>query len=93
LPSYVGRTVSLVGKSITIAGPTLTLLASDSQTVMVHLGGASCPQTQYVEVIGRVRGDGSVDAVKAVPFGDALDLDAYNEMVTLTQGKYAYLFA
>ncbi|KAA0156510.1 hypothetical protein FNF27_01290 [Cafeteria roenbergensis] len=100
LAGHQGKLVTLVGKITSVSGSTLTLEASDSESVTVHLLSDSAlasgeRPTDFVEIIGMVAEDGSVREQLAafLPTGGTpFDLATYNEVVCLAADKFAPLF-
>ncbi|KAF9552139.1 hypothetical protein BGW38_009510 [Lunasporangiospora selenospora] len=59
--------------------------ASDKGQVEVHVNSQSQYGTEYVEVIGKVRDDLSIEEFTCANFGNSFDMDVYNELVTKMQ--------
>ena len=82
LPSFLGRRVRIVGK---ITDPNQGLLeASDGVVVKIHHQMGQTPTTPFVEVIGIVQSDGSIQEETTVSFGETFHLENYNNMLLLS---------
>lgn len=60
------------------------------ETDQLHLYLGLC--SKYVEVIGRVGENNSLQEFKVTPFGENFDLETYDQLVTLAQTKYRSMF-
>ena len=93
LPRYANLIVSVIGKQISNDGQTLTLETGDGGTVRIAVDpGYAADPNPYVEVVGSVVEPGVVTHFVTRPLGDSFDLGAYDEVITLQQGKYQNLF-
>ncbi|CAI8013151.1 hypothetical protein GBAR_LOCUS8380 [Geodia barretti] len=64
---------------------TLSLETSDQQKMTAHFSKPQKdPLSAYVELVGKVGPDLSLQVERAVSFGSEFDLDAYNEVVQLS---------
>ncbi|KAF9360444.1 hypothetical protein BGX34_007768 [Mortierella sp. NVP85] len=61
------------------------MIASDKGHVEVVMNVMSQYGTQYVEVIGFVRSNGSIDEEVSTNFGNDFDIETYNELITKMQ--------
>eukprot|EP00727_Mastigamoeba_balamuthi_P007953 m51a1_g3779 hypothetical protein (112) ;mRNA; r:156433-156885 len=93
IESFQGWVVRAVGRVMSSEGPELVLESTDGQNLVVH--GAPLPSTdftEYVEVIGLVNPDCSINASAPVTnYGDKLDTKTYNKLIELSQ-HYRHLF-
>ncbi|KAF9425050.1 hypothetical protein BGZ76_003439 [Entomortierella beljakovae] len=70
LSSSVGKYVRFVGKILEQNGEKALLIASDNGQVEVHMNNESQYGTQYIEVIGVVREDLSIEEQASTNFGN-----------------------
>ncbi|CAG8498786.1 10180_t:CDS:2 [Paraglomus occultum] len=84
LNRYKGRKVRLVGRVIQEAGHTVVVEACDKGQVSVRLRQPS-NLTTYVEFVGRVNTDLSINEFVFTNFGDTFDLDLHNKVVEYWQ--------
>jgi len=97
LKQNVGGTVRLAGK---VAGELkqdstqMTLETSDKENVVVSLtnDAAIYLTSPFVEVVGKVEPNGTVLEYSGVALSSDFDLELYNKMVLLMNGKYRNLF-
>jgi len=92
LKHSIGNKVRLVGK-LTFADETIARLeTSDRIEVVVHVATAAAYSTQFIEVVGNVRPDLSIEEYQVVAFGHDFDLGLYDKMLELANGPFAPLF-
>jgi replication factor A3 len=92
LKHSVGNTVRLVGKLTFGDERVARLETSDKLEATVHVVSAASYSTQYVEVVGKVRPDLSIEEFQVVPFGNDFDLGLYDRMLELANGPFVHLF-
>ncbi|KAK3828102.1 MAG: replication factor A protein 3 [Benniella sp.] len=85
LRSHVDERVRFVGKIIEQNGSRALMTASDKGQVEVVMNVMSQYGTQYVEVIGFARSNGTIDEEVSINFGNDFDMDTYNELITKMQ--------
>jgi len=85
LKQNAGVIVRITGKILQHQGSQVILEASDHGQVNVHLSGDSQLSSQFVEVIGRVNQDGSIQEFSSIDLSADFDLNAYNKFVELAQ--------
>jgi len=86
LPQNIHQTVRLVGKVEQIlGGNVITLRACDDGLVTVKLTSECTPGTTYVEILGKVLPDRSVQSLSCTNFGDEFDMKVYNELIKHTR--------
>jgi hypothetical protein len=72
LPGLVGQTVRLVSKHQGYSGPVTMVTASDGQQVKVFNADADAfEQSHFVEVLGKVNPDFSINAFAVTSFGNS----------------------
>ena len=93
LPQYAGQRVALVGKVVNVDSGMATLQCSDGQNVQVTMNAGST-YGEFVEVVGIANADGSqsVREERACDMGNNFNLDNYEQLVQLANGKYKHLF-
>ncbi len=69
LERYVGHTVRLVGKVSNTSNGKATIEASDRRNVQVYMNDFNPYPSQFVEIIGRVNPDLSIQELGHVPAG------------------------
>ncbi|EQC27857.1 hypothetical protein SDRG_14437 [Saprolegnia diclina VS20] len=92
MASYVNRTVALVGSMESWTGNSAIVKASDGGLVTVIPAPGADYSSKFVEVIGLVQPDGSLQEFKCTSFGDNFDLGNYDKLVALMHGKFAPMF-
>ncbi|KAM0745826.1 replication factor A protein 3 [Meredithblackwellia eburnea MCA 4105] len=93
LNDYIGQTVRLIGKLERMGDDnSATVIASDKGEVTINLGPNHNLTDTFVEIIGRVNQDSSIQEHTSVNFGDKLDLDLVEEALQLTH-RFPQLFA
>ncbi|KAI9242904.1 hypothetical protein MVEG_04211 [Podila verticillata NRRL 6337] len=85
LATYVGQPVRFVGKIVEQNGTHATMQASDHGQVQINMNHSSQYTSQYIEVIGEVQSDGSINEMVSASFGDSFDLETYNQLVVKMQ--------
>ncbi|DAZ95004.1 TPA: hypothetical protein N0F65_003630, partial [Lagenidium giganteum] len=90
--SYVGRTVALVGAVESHMPTAVVLRTSDGGHVNVKPAPGSDYGSKVVEVIGRVLDSETIQEFKATLFGENFDLESYDQLLQLSQGKFRPLF-
>ncbi|KAG5174998.1 replication factor A protein 3 [Tribonema minus] len=96
LPSQTDQNVILIGK-VTETGPEYsTLQASDGAPIRVKMSAGNAYNSAYVEVVGHVYPDEAgglyVDEFISRDLGDNFNLENYNEVVEMANGRFAHLF-
>eukprot|EP00903_Cladosiphon_okamuranus_P014002 g13021.t1 len=94
LDQYVGNNVCVVGRVVSHSeGASESVLeTSDGKNVTIKMAPGSTWTSQYVEVIGHLHEDLTVEEFKTSDFGDSFDLATYEKTVQLMTGKFSYLF-
>ncbi|CAM9098396.1 unnamed protein product [Ascophyllum nodosum] len=94
LEQFLGQTVCLVGKVISHqeGAPDAELETSDGVRITVTLAAGSTWTSQYVEVIGHLHEDSTLQEFKSTDFGDSFDMGLYDRAVALMTGKFSHLF-
>ncbi|CAM9104965.1 unnamed protein product, partial [Laminaria digitata] len=94
LGQFVGRTVAVVGKVVSHqeGAAEAQLETSDGKTITVQVPPGSSWTSQYVEVIGHLHDEGSLQEFKSTDFGDSFDMVTYNKAVELMTTKFSHLF-
>ncbi|OQS07623.1 hypothetical protein THRCLA_20108 [Thraustotheca clavata] len=90
--NYINRTVALVGSMESWTGSNAVIKSSDGGLVTVHPSPGADYSSKYVEVIGQVQHDGSIQEFKCTSFGDDFDMANYDKLVMLIHGKFAPMF-
>ncbi|KAI1301125.1 60S acidic ribosomal protein P1-alpha 3 [Mortierella claussenii] len=85
LGANVGNTVRFVGKIVEQNGTRAIFTASDKGQVEVHMIPSSQYGTPYIEVIGVVNGDHSLQEMTSTNFGDEFDMETYDQLVVKMQ--------
>jgi len=94
IQQFVGRTVSVVGKVTSPLGQqTAQIESSDGGMITVNTNGEESYGSEYVEIIGQVNDDASIQQFKFTDFGSDFDLGMYNKVVQMSNGKFNHLFA
>ncbi|KAK9703696.1 hypothetical protein K7432_010587 [Basidiobolus ranarum] len=91
LSQYINTTVRIVGKVMQLQEPNALIESSDHGQISVSLNPGTTFTSQYVEIIGIVQQDLSVQELTSTSFGEDFDLDNYNSLVELTR-KYTEIF-
>ncbi|KAL8281365.1 hypothetical protein RQP46_006399 [Phenoliferia psychrophenolica] len=86
LANFSGKTVRITGKVISLAEDSAVIEASDAGQVTIRLGPEASYADQYVEIIGKVVGDLTVQELSSVNLGDNIDMDLVEQTVQLMQG-------
>merc|ERR1711934_651335 len=85
LENYTGRNVRLVGKVISNDGANAVL--EDAMGEQVNISSVSGPyQSQYVEIIGAVQPDSSIETMHTIEYGDDFNMANYKELLQLAHG-------
>ncbi|KAI8326232.1 replication factor A protein 3 [Martensiomyces pterosporus] len=77
LSQYTNTTVRLVGRVVQSQGSGFVLETSDGNTVAVNPAVECTFTSNYIELLGKVQSDGTVNGFTAVDLSDSFDLDAY----------------
>merc|ERR1711934_79030 len=86
LENYTGRSVRLVGKVISNDGATAVL--EDAEGQKVNVTNVSGPyESQFVEVIGSVQPDSSIETATSIEFGNEFNMANYAELLKLAHGS------
>ncbi|KAF9905504.1 60S acidic ribosomal protein P1-alpha 3 [Linnemannia zychae] len=72
-------------------GNVATFLSSDKGIVAVSMSEGAQYGTKFMEVIGTVNADRSINEMVATNFGNSFDLDAYDAMIVKAQ-KFPSVF-
>ncbi|KAG0366177.1 hypothetical protein BGX24_003820 [Mortierella sp. AD032] len=91
LQSNIGETVRFVGELKGRQDNVATFLSSDKGTVMVHMSDGAQYGTKYMEIIGTVNGDRSINEMTSSNFGHSFDLETYDAMIVKAQ-KFPSVF-
>ncbi|KAH7816309.1 Replication protein A 14 kDa subunit [Monocercomonoides exilis] len=96
-PAMIGKTVRIVGKyegQFSEDGSEgIIITTSDGKKVnVIQDPGDSAPTNQYIEVLGNVINENSIQEVFLVDFGDSFDLGLYDQCVKLINGPFKSLF-
>ncbi|CCI50544.1 hypothetical protein ABG067_006372 [Albugo candida] len=70
----------------------VALRSSDGMIVNVQPKPGSDYGSKYVEVIGRVLENGTIEEFKVTLFGEKFDMETYNQMVELAHTEFRHLF-
>ena len=92
LSKYIGQQVILVGEVISNNNDTASLRTSDNVDIHVNLPPGEQFDKRYVQVIGKVDSNRSVDIIHILCSSDTFDMDNYNKALELANGKYKELF-
>ncbi|OQR98421.1 hypothetical protein ACHHYP_08640 [Achlya hypogyna] len=92
MAGYINRTVALVGSMESWTGNSAVVKASDGGLVTIHPSPGADYSSKFVEVIGQVQPDGSLQEFKCTSYGDDFDLANYDKLVALMHGKFAPMF-
>ncbi|GMI06840.1 hypothetical protein TrRE_jg12382 [Triparma retinervis] len=87
---FDGMIVSVVGKQISNDGQVL-VLEDGAGGQMKVTSPDTAQNTQYVEIVGACQ-EGSIQHFVTRQLGDEFDMDTYNQMINLQNGKYQELF-
>ncbi|GAA5915881.1 hypothetical protein JCM6882_001748 [Rhodosporidiobolus microsporus] len=79
-----GQTVRLIGKVISLDDNQALLEASDGGQVTVKLGSMAQLTDTFVEVVGKMTGESSINELSSLNLGEDLDMAAANKVVELT---------
>ncbi|TMW55788.1 hypothetical protein Poli38472_010670 [Pythium oligandrum] len=90
--SFVGRTVAIVGAVESHMPTAVVLRTSDGGMVNVNPMPGSDYSSKFVEVIGRVVDNNTLQEFKTTLFGDNFDLETYDQFVQVAQSKFRHLF-
>uniref|UniRef100_A0A7S2UTE4 Replication factor A protein 3 n=1 Tax=Fibrocapsa japonica TaxID=94617 RepID=A0A7S2UTE4_9STRA len=92
--NFVGRPVCLVGKVLDVQenSGSAVIQSSDGSSVQVVMAPGSSYLTSFVEIVGEVLPDLSIKEFKSIDYGENFDLDLYNQVLQLANGKYQKLF-
>ncbi|KAG0038663.1 hypothetical protein BGZ82_011316 [Podila clonocystis] len=85
LGNYIGQPVRFVGKIVEQNGSHASMQACDHGQVQIKMSANSQYTSQYVEVIGDVLPDGSINELSSCSFGDSFDMETYNQLVIKMQ--------
>eukprot|EP00736_Rhodelphis_marinus_P014174 Rmarinus@m.29040 len=90
---YRGRDVRIVGQVKELDAGTITLQCSDGVKVRVAIDQVQDRNyDNFVEVVCHVGNDDSLREVAHYNLGSNFEMKNYNELVSLWNGKYSYLF-
>ncbi|KAK2962411.1 putative replication factor A3 [Blattamonas nauphoetae] len=97
MPHYITKVVRVVGQVEKIFNqgnePRYTLTTSDGVSVtVIQDEGSATPQTPYVEVVGTVINNVTIQEILLVDFGKDFDMKAYDQCVKLINGPFQSLF-
>ncbi|GMI48637.1 hypothetical protein TrCOL_g3958 [Triparma columacea] len=87
---FSGMIVSVVGKQISNDGQLLILEDGDGAQMKIT-SPENSQNTQFIEIVGACAED-SVQHFVTRQLGDEFDMDTYNQMINLQNGKYQELF-
>ncbi|BGO94587.1 hypothetical protein NBRC10512_004985 [Rhodotorula toruloides] len=82
--SSPGSTVRLIGKVISLDAEQALLEAADGAQVTVKLMHDSVLSSTFVEVIGKVQSETSMQELSTLNLGDNIDMEVANKVVELT---------
>ncbi|CAO3680679.1 unnamed protein product [Umbelopsis ramanniana] len=91
LKNHVGHTVRVSGKVISLNGDNAIIEATDNGQIQVILNGQSQWGTTYVEVIGQVTPENTIQEFTFTNLGNEFDLALANKVVIYGE-KYPELF-
>ncbi|ORX95555.1 replication factor A protein 3 [Basidiobolus meristosporus CBS 931.73] len=91
LGQHTNKTVRIVGKVMQLQEGSALIESSDHGQISVSLNPGTTFSTPYVEIIGIVQQDLSVQELTSSGFGENFDLDNYNSLVELSR-KYTEIF-
>ncbi|KAI9599349.1 replication factor A protein 3 [Syncephalis fuscata] len=84
LRDHIGDTVRLVGKVLQLQPPNRALLeAADHGQVNIKLTNDSTIGTRFVEVIGRVESNDTVQEYVTLDLGEDFDISLYQQMLPI----------
>lgn len=94
LDQFVNHNVCVVGRVVSHSeGASESVIeTSDGKEITIKMAPGSTWTSKYVEVIGHLHEDRTVQEFKTTDFGDSFDLATYEKAVQLMTGKYSYLF-
>merc|ERR1711871_976490 len=87
-----GRVVRLIGKVKSVQGATAQLEAPDGGAVMVRRRHQQPYQSSFVEVMGNVNDDRSIDEQAFTECGENFDLKVYNDLVLVANSNFKDMF-
>ncbi|GAA5839948.1 hypothetical protein JCM11251_006569 [Rhodosporidiobolus azoricus] len=79
-----GQTVRLIGKVISLEDDQALLEATDGGQVTVKLGSMSTLTDTFVEIVGKVTAENSINELSSLNLGENLDMAAADKVVELT---------
>merc|ERR1712167_360207 len=86
LASYEGRRVRLVGKVVSNDGAGAVL--EDAEGQQVQISKVAGPyDSQFVEVLGEVQHDHTIDTDHAIELGNEFNMQNYGELLKLIHGN------
>mmetsp|Transcript_3372 Transcript_3372/g.7377 ORF Transcript_3372/g.7377 Transcript_3372/m.7377 type:complete len:110 (-) Transcript_3372:746-1075(-) len=91
---FIGKKVSVVGEieSTTPEGQ-IVLITSDKGRIHINTNPRAGPyDTKFLEFVGNVVDPRTLQEEEHTNFGDNFDMNMYNEMVKLSNGRYADMF-
>lgn len=72
--------------------PEAQLQTSDDKIITVQVAAGSSWTSQYVEVIGHLHDEFTLQEFKSTDYGDSFDMEMYNRAVQLMTGTFSHLF-
>ncbi|WOL03545.1 replication protein A 14 kDa subunit-like [Canna indica] len=91
LKMYLGRRVRTVVQVLRNEGAIMIGQSTDGQQLTIK-GSQVFPPSRFVEVIGIADGNQSICAEICTDFGETFDMQAYNGLCQLANGKFKNLF-
>ncbi|KAK7437132.1 hypothetical protein VKT23_018755 [Stygiomarasmius scandens] len=90
MAKYVGQHVRLACKVLTTTDNTATVLCSDGGEVLVKFpGGGSDISTTFVEIVGKVVDESTIQKACCINLGSELDMQLVNRTIEIIhQPKY-----
>lgn len=85
LPKFEGQPVVLVGRCVSNMDQVAIISTSDQQQVQVMLNGVSMPNQAIVELTGILSNGVFTQTAPTVTYSDNFNMEAYEEMLKLTQ--------
>mmetsp|Transcript_16629 Transcript_16629/g.21578 ORF Transcript_16629/g.21578 Transcript_16629/m.21578 type:complete len:106 (+) Transcript_16629:73-390(+) len=92
LPAYSGKRVCIIGKVLSQNGNVATIQSSDNHQIAINRNPGANYGSQFVEVVGMVNGQ-SIQEERACDFGDNFDLETYDALVHMMNGKFKNMFS
>eukprot|EP00771_Trimastix_marina_P002331 gnl/Trimastix_PCT/3458.p2 GENE.gnl/Trimastix_PCT/3458~~gnl/Trimastix_PCT/3458.p2 ORF type:complete len:132 (-),score=11.93 gnl/Trimastix_PCT/3458:9-359(-) len=87
-----GEMVRFIGEVVSQSGQSATLRASDGVEVAIYREEGGNYESKYVEVIGTVRPDLTIDELINTKISDTFNMAQYDKVVELSWGPYRHLF-